>query len=65
MTERTIATITVDDTRGALFGWDLGNQIDGPILVNVSLCIHKTSIAIIVLFKDLIKKRNSSQRRGW
>lgn len=53
MTEGTVATITVDHTGSAFLGRDLGDQVDGPVFVNVPFCIDESHIAVIVLFKNL------------
>lgn len=53
MAEGTVAAITVDHAGGALLGRDLGDQLDGPVLVHVSLCVDEARVAIVVLLEDL------------
>lgn len=62
MTKRAIATITVNDARGAFLRRNLGNQIDGPVLVYISFRVNKTNIAIIALFENLHKIQENTKQ---
>lgn len=53
MPEWTIAAVTGHHTLGALFGRNLGDQIDSPVLVDQSSRVGETQIAIVVLLKHL------------
>lgn len=53
MTQWTITAVTGDHTLRALFRWNLGNQIDSPVLVHHTAGVGKAQITIVILFKHL------------
>lgn len=53
MSERTVASVAVNNALFALFGWNLIDQLDAPVFVHIALGICEAHITIVVFVKYL------------
>lgn len=62
MSERTVAAVTRNHALGALFGRNLGNQIDAPVLVHHSCGRLKADVTVVLLLEQLQCKQSKQIR---
>lgn len=54
MAERTVASVAVNNALFTLFGWNLVDKLDAPVLIHIALGICEAHIAIVVLVEYLM-----------